>query len=459
MATPEAGSPAAQQDVNDELARLTAERDAAVAKLDKRRRREITGGRIRRGVVGLLVFLFALLVPITATLGWVRYTVINTDHYVSTVGPIVSDPAVTAAISNTVTNQLYASLDPQAKIADALPPKAAFLAAPIANGVKGYVHDAVNAAVTSQAFRTIWTTANRVAHQQLIDVLNGKSKALQTSNGQVVLSVVPLLNAVLVQVSQQASELLGKKVAVPTVSGTELPSSACAKLSTVLSRPLPPNCGQIPLFPEQKLNQAQHLYRAFKHLTVALVIVSVLLGAGALWLTRRRRRTLMQLAGGAILVMVIFRRVFFYLQNTLINTGRPENKAARSAIAHQVLHGFFDVSLWVLWIGIAILVVAAVTGPYRWAVASRRWTRRTAVSTWQWTKAAYGKTKEAAPARGGFLVAHVDLFRVAGAALALIIILAFNVSWVWLLVILAVTIAYEVWLQRLSVATRGGSPA
>jgi hypothetical protein len=41
----------------------------------------------------------------------------------------------------------------------------------------------------------VWVTANRTAHAELMKDLHGDSKALSTSNGQVVLSVVPLLRA------------------------------------------------------------------------------------------------------------------------------------------------------------------------------------------------------------------------------------------------------------------------
>jgi hypothetical protein len=451
---PQADSSVPQRS-EEELAQARAERDAALAKVNKLERRRVTGGMIRRIAVGVLVFLVALLVPITAASAWVRYTVLNTDHYVSTVAPIASDPAVTEAVARTATDQLFTALDPQQTVANALPPRAAFLAAPITNGIKGFVQSQVNAVLSSAAFQQIWITANRVAHEALLRVLNGQANALQTTNGEVVLNLVPLLNNVLAAVQKQASQLLGKDVTLPTLSGNELPSAACAKISAALHRPLPATCGQIPLFPADKLNQAQHLVRVFKHLVVALLIATPLLALLALWLSRRRRRTLMQMTAGAILGTVLLRRTVFWLQDTLISTGKPENKAARSAIVHQVLHGLFDLSLWVLWIAFAVLVVAAVTGPYRWAVATRQWVAGASRSVAQWTEVAFGHATKAG-ARSGWIPAHLDLLRIAGVVVAVLVFLAFNLNFVGVLVVLAVTAAYEFWLYR--IRERLGTP-
>src|SRR3954449_11270554 len=138
---------------------------------------------VRRVSVGILVVLFAILVPITFTVAWVHRTVLDTDTYVSTVAPIGSDPAVTAAASRDITNQIYAALNPQQIVADALPPKASFLAAPIANGAKGYVQSGVDQVISSPQFQQLWVGANRFAHSQLVSVLRGHSEVLQNTNG------------------------------------------------------------------------------------------------------------------------------------------------------------------------------------------------------------------------------------------------------------------------------------
>ena len=69
---------------------IRAERDALaheVEELKAPRRR-----RFRRGIVGVLVALSCLLVVLSTTVVWAHRTVLNTDTFVGTVGPVFQPP-------------------------------------------------------------------------------------------------------------------------------------------------------------------------------------------------------------------------------------------------------------------------------------------------------------------------------------------------------------------------------
>jgi len=91
------------------------------------------------------------------------------------------------------------------------------------------------------------------------------------------------------------------------------------------------------------------------------------------------------------------------------------------------------------------VVVALVTGPYRWAVRAREWVTVNGAIAWRQTRNAVTGQDVA----GAWVRAHLDLLRIAGGLLALLLILVLNVSWVWLLVILVLLAGYEFWLYRL----------
>ena len=207
-------------------------------------------------------------------------------------------------------------------------------------------------------------------------MLRGDSKALRTTNGQVVLNLVPLLNSVLGDVQGLASNVVGKKVTLPTIKADEVPATACKKISDALNRPLPPTCGQIALFPADNLTQAQRGVRVFDRGVVALLIITPLIAVAALLLSVSRRRTLLQLSIGGILGLVVVRRSTMWLQSELIAGARPENKAARTAIVHGAVHGLFTITAWFLIGLLVIVVIALLAGPYRWAVAFRSWVGR-----------------------------------------------------------------------------------
>ena len=439
--------PAGAPEADEEVARLRAERDAAVSALDKEGRRRARRARARRITAVVLVVLFSILLPVTITATWAHRTVVNTDAYVATVTPIAASPVVQAAVSTEITNEVYAALNPQQVIANALPPKAAKLAGPLSNGVKGYLQQGINKILASPKFQQLWVTANQFSHAQLISVLNGDSKAVQTTNGQVVLNLVPLLNAALKDVQTRASALFGKNITLPTISGNTAPAAACQKIGTAIGRPLPATCGQIPLFPASTLTSAQHAYRAFNRLVLLLLIVTPLVFAGALWASPRRRRTLLQLTVCGMLGLIVIRRAMYWLQSDLTAKAKPANQAALTVITGQVLHGLFTVTLWFLIGGLILAVLALLSGPYRWAVALRSWVRHAARAIADLASALAGHaTSDVTVA---WIRRHLDLLRIGGAVIAALALLIFSVNWVGLLIIAALLALYEYGLHRL----------
>src|SRR5512135_701183 len=323
---PAAGAPENENEATqEELDRLRAERDALAVKLDRRAKRKARGGRIRRAVVLVMVALTIVLIPLTATVTWAHQTVFNTTRWEQTVGPLAQDPAIINAASNKIVNEIYTSVDPEAKIKDALtalqqqvpklPSAVTALAGPIADGMKGFLTSEVNKVLSSQQFQTFWVDATTKVQQQVVAVLNGKSPNIQTVNGEVVLNLVPVLN-----------QVLAKSITLPTISGNELPSAVCEKSSTPLGRPVPATCGQIPLFPASYLDTAQNAVTRFNRWFVGLLIVTPLLAIGAIWLSRRHRRTALQIAVGGVLGLVVIRRLTMYLEGRL--AGAAKNQAA-----------------------------------------------------------------------------------------------------------------------------------
>ena len=193
------------------------------------------------------------------------------------------------------------------------------------------MQDAINTVLASPKFQQLWVSANQFSHAQLITVLKGDSKAVQTTNGQVVLNLVPLLNEALKDVQTRAPALFGKNITQPTINGNTA-RRRCKKIGTAIGRPLPATCGQIPLFKASTLTSAQHVFRAFNRLVLLLLIVTPLLFVAALWASPRRRRTLLQLTVGGMLGLIVIRRAMYWLESDLTAKAKPPTRprSARS---------------------------------------------------------------------------------------------------------------------------------
>ena len=432
-----------------DLAGVQAERDAPRSEHDrigKPRRR-----RIRRSLVGLLVALSCLLVLLSTTEVWAHRTLLNTSTFVGTVGPVFQNPVVASGVATRATDELFTELNLQARLRDALPPKASFAAVPITNATKGYVAGELTKVLMSPQFQAIWTAALTATHKQLVAVLRGQNNAaISTSGGYIVLNTVPLINQALGKVSGLASDLAGKPVTLPTITRADPPQQAVNKLSQALGVQLPSNFGEITLVRSSDLATVQRGVKAFDRLTLVLPLVAIVLIALSLWLSLNRRRTLLQLAVGVSLLMIVERRSILHEQSVLADAAH--NPQVAQSVLGELLHGFFVLTAWVLAVALVVLVIAVLSGPYRWAVALRSSVKR----TWRSIAGARGGDHRGVVA---WMAAHAGGLQLAGAVVAGILLLIVSVSWISFLIIGVLLAAYEVYLQRIKPAPPYEAPS
>ena len=389
----------------------------------------------------MLVALSCLLVLLSATVVWSHRTVLNTDTFVGTVGPVFKNPVVTSAVAVRATDELFTELNLQARLRAALPPKASFAAVPITNATKGFVAGELAKVLASPQFQAIWTGTLTVTHRQLVAVLRGQNTAaVSTSGGYIVLHTIPLIDQALGKVSGLASDLTGKHVTLPTITSAEVPQQQVAKLSKALGVSLPANFGEITLVRSSDLATVRRGVKAFDGLALILPLVTIALIAVCLWLSVNRRRTVLQLAVGVSLLMIVERRAVLHEQSVLASAAH--NPQLASIVLGDLLHGFFVLTAWVLGVALAVLVIALLAGPYRWAAALRSSVQR----TWRSIGGARGGDRRGALS---WIGSHAAGFQLAGAVAAGILLLIVSVSWLSFLIIGVLLAAYEVFLQRI----------
>ena len=105
-----------------------------------------------------------------------------------------------------------------------------------------------------------------------------------------------------------------------------------------------------------------------------------------------------------------------------------------------------------LGVALVVLVIAVLSGPYRWAVAFRSWVRR----TWHSIAGARG-----ADSRGQVVTwpaTHSAGLQLAGVVAAGILLLIVPVSWLSFLIIGVLLAAYELYLQWIKPAPPDEAP-
>ncbi|UDY35359.1 hypothetical protein [Dermatobacter hominis] len=340
------GDSADEADLAAELARLREENarlsqqvlvgdDAAPA--GPRRPRHV--GRWTASWV--LIVVGSLLVPVSVLSVWLNRTVTDTDRYVETVAPLIRDHDIQRAIQTRLETALYDQVDLEAEVQQVLPDRATLLAAPITAGLKNLISEVIARVVTSDRVAELWDDANRIAQEQVVDVLT----VSDGKKGVVEIDLTDTLKEV-----QQRLEDAG----VPFVGSITVPKV------------------QLEVLQSDTLGQVQTAFGIFDRLVTVLPwLTLIILGAG-IAVAPDRRKGLVRAASGwviasfLLLVGVAIGRTI-YLDALPSGTSIPANTAFFNTIT-RFLRGS---GRMILVLGLLVLLAALISGPSGPAVRFR----------------------------------------------------------------------------------------
>ena len=344
--------------------------------------------RWRRVLGAVLLVVGCVLVPVSLSAVWVRSTLLNTDNYVSTVGPLASNPQIQQALADDITNAVFTRVNVEKKVADALPSKAGFLAAPIAAEIQNFTDQAALRLVQSSQFHTLWENANRRAHPQVVKVLTGGGPRVSTKDGTVSINLEQIFDNVKTQLDARGISIFDKVT-------------------------LPAGHQEFVLFQSKLLAQVQGLVDLLQTLAWVLPVLALACLAGAIGLSERRRRTLERGAIGvafAVAFQLVLLRAGRSLYLDAITT-KALPRGAAGAVWDQITH---SLRVW----SIVIAVLAVVVAVAAWIVG-RRSATGSADSDAETTEHPAGPVV-------GFVARTKPALRGVGLAIALIVLIAWN---------------------------------
>src|SRR5687767_7054140 len=193
---------------------LTADERAELLRLRRELETVRTGRPPRRKfrwrslLATVLIVLGCVLAPVAGVSVWVHNQVSDTDRFVRTMSPLISDPDVQNALTNRLTATVFQYVDVQgladeavdALAAQGLPPQVAdrlgTLTPTLASAVTSFAHDKIAELVASPAFVSAWNQALRAAHRQMVSVLSGNSASIVIEGDTVRLDLAPFIGLV-----------------------------------------------------------------------------------------------------------------------------------------------------------------------------------------------------------------------------------------------------------------------
>ena len=177
-------------------------------------------------------------------------------------------------------------------------------------------------------------------------MINGGGEAVSTENGEVVLNVGPLV------------EKIGGEVGIP--SG--------------LLEKLPPEAGELKVLNSDQLSTVQSIAKLIRHLPIVLILLMIILYAGAIYLARGRRREALRAVGIAFVVAGVLALVLRGIAGNAIvdalanDAVKPAAEGAW-AIATSLL---VTVASSVIVFGVLLFIGAWLAGPTELAKGLRQ---------------------------------------------------------------------------------------
>ncbi|MFF3171352.1 hypothetical protein ACFVQ0_01950 [Streptomyces sp. NPDC057900] len=310
--------------------------------------------RSRSFLAAVLITVGCLLAPLSVVAAWAADQVGDTGRYVDTVAPLASDPDVQDAVAGRVTDALMTRIDLPALLADVAPadrPRLEKALGPLGDSledaVRSFVHDKARAAVSSDAFETVWTETNRRAHSAVDKALTGKGGgAVELTDDAVTLDLAPVVD----QVKQRLVD------AGLTVAGR-----------------IPEIHTDITLVRSDDIGKVKTYVRILQFLGNWLPVIAVLLIAAGVLLAVRRRRALVAGSLGAAAaagVLGIGLRVFRVVYLDALPADVSQGAAGA---VYDAMTRFLQTTVrMVVAVGVVIALAAWLTGPGRRAGLVRR---------------------------------------------------------------------------------------
>ena len=302
-----------------------------------------------RGVgIGLLILLGSVGFGAFVAVHWVEDQVLTPDHWVALVAPIPKQAVVSTALGSYISDQLFSAVPVEQTITDALPPKAAFLAGPLASQLHSLTTKAAQNAVASDTFQTVWTGANRLAINRLVSNARGQAPPLQARINQ-------KFNVNISGAAPQIRAALGKaSTAIPALQPA---SQKGLQISADLHA------------------RRQRLHQAIKTIDTAAAVLPLFVSAcllGALALSARRRRTTLTITVSVIVVMLLELIALKGARQALLDqVHHASNVPAISYVYDTVVGGLRQMIFTAAIVAIIVFCIALAAGPAKWAVSFR----------------------------------------------------------------------------------------
>ena len=278
---------------------------------------------------------------------WVNRQALNTDNWVSTSEKLLQNEEVKAQLSNYLADQLFAGVDVQAELEKTFPPRLAPLAGPAAGALHQLAPQVAERALGRPRVESLWSAANRGAHETLLKILNDEGSVVSTGGGEVTLDLNSL-------VSESGGQL--------GVAGK-------------LASKVPPDAGRLTILKSDQLSMAQDISKLVRRLPIVLTLLALFLYGLAVYLAGSRRRQALRSVGFGFIVAGALSLLLRQVAGSTVVDALARSEAVKPAVEAVWSIGtalLVTVAVSAITFGVLVVIAAWLAGPTGIARSLRR---------------------------------------------------------------------------------------
>jgi len=296
------------------------------------------GQRPHRLGVRLLIILAGFCMFFGSFAVWLDVQLLNADNWVTTSSRIWANSTVRNAVGAYVVRELFSSANVAGGLDSVLPSQLGDL-------VTGNAQQAATAVVSGllaqPVAEQVWRDANRVAHREALEILNGQSGSVSTSRGEIVLNLHPLVGDLEKQLGSES-----------------------AGVQQLLNAAIPADQGRLVILRSSQLHTAQNVVKGIRGFSIVLPIAALVCLALAMALARGWRWIALRRVGWCLLAtgvaVVGARRILEWrVVDALVRS--PSSRAAGDAAWAIGSRLLLDVAFGLIVLG-AVTAAASLVG-------------------------------------------------------------------------------------------------
>lgn len=296
----------------------------------------------------ILVVVGVLLTVVSVLAVYVKREALDQDTFRNTSSELIANPTIRAEVAQTIADELYANVDISGILEEQLPADFKGLAGPITGLSQEYAARAADEMLSRPRVQDLFVEASVFAQQRLVRVLHGDTEVVETTDGNVVLDLRPLILR------------LGDRF----------------NFVTNLADRVPQDSGQVVLLRSDDLKTAQKVTHWLETVANWIWILALACWVGAFLLVAGRRRQELRaigigLAVAGFLVLVVRRVAGAYLVDNVVASDSVRPSA--SEVWRIVTDGLAAAAWGLVALGVLAALGAWAAGPGRRATTFRHW--------------------------------------------------------------------------------------